>query len=156
MQLWPTYPTVFQIRNPYFISLARTLVSARPAADVASRDRHSVSVQAGYCSFCHCTNWGKTRNDGGTDERREGWPLDNHLRARLGWTVFWREEELSLTFLSKGIRVQSKCWKVKVQEFSVVFMWQEERICLCLYAGYDSNVPEAGYEKSRFSELSLF
>ncbi len=87
---------------------------------MGSRDRHSVSVQRGACSLCRCTNWWKTRDDGGRDEKRAGWPLDNHLRARFR-TFFG--EELSLTFFCQRECEFTPEWlKGKTHKLSLMYL----------------------------------
>lgn len=57
----------------------------------------------------------------------------------LFFFFFW-EKELSLTFLSKGIKVyRPNCPKVKIHKFISFYMWQKKRICLCLWAQFGSS-----------------
>lgn len=46
LEMKRTLTQISEIRNPYFISQARTFVSPRPAADAGSYDRFYVSIQA--------------------------------------------------------------------------------------------------------------
>lgn len=85
--------TSFLRQKPLFLKGRRLM---------GSSDRQFEAAPA----LCRCSNW-KTRDDGARNERRDGWPLDNHLWAGIKMFSFLggAEDELILTSVHTNLMI---------------------------------------------------